>query len=83
MTNEQVVDFVSKHISLGKPLTEVAEAIVENCLATDAMAGIGCDNMTVVICGLLHGQTEDEWRAKIVERVNNSDPSNVPDQGVN
>jgi protein phosphatase 2C family protein 2/3 len=43
--------------------------MTQHCLAKDAMAGIGCDNMTVVICGLTHGKSELEWRERITKRV--------------
>ena len=36
------------------------------------MAGIGCDNMTVVICALCHGKTELEWREQVTKRVTTS-----------
>jgi protein phosphatase 2C family protein 2/3 len=35
---------------------------MERCLAEDSdLGGVGCDNMTVVIVGLLNGRTKAEW----------------------
>jgi serine/threonine protein phosphatase PrpC len=55
-------------------LAAICEAMTDQCLAKDSMAGIGCDNMTVVICALLHGQTEQEWAQKVTARYNSSLP---------
>ena len=88
MSSQQVMDFVAIRIVQGMTLPAICEAVVENCLAKDSMAGIGCDNMTVVICALLHGISEEEWREKVTKRFNAShanqdspnSPSGVTDQ---
>lgn len=71
LTSQQVVDFVRYQISEGKDLTEIAEAICEHCLAPDTSsgAGIGCDNMTVLIVAITHGRTKEEWYAWVTDRV--------------
>ncbi|KAJ3350166.1 Protein phosphatase 2C 2 [Kappamyces sp. JEL0680] len=68
LSSQQVIDFVSLRISQGLSLSEICEAMTENCLAKDAMVGIGCDNMTVVICAILNGQTQEEWNQKVTDR---------------
>ena len=71
LSSQQVVDFVRLHVSQGKDLAETAELLCDHCLAPDTSsnAGIGCDNMTVLIVALLHGRTKEEWQAWITDRV--------------
>jgi protein phosphatase 2C family protein 2/3 len=54
------------------------------CMARDSeSAGIGCDNMTVVIVALLNGRSTEEWQAWVKERVDKKigydTPESVPD----
>ena len=58
-------------ISEGKDLGEICEMICDHCLAPDTIggAGIGCDNMTILIIALLHGRTKEEWQAWVTDRV--------------
>jgi len=65
------VDVIRLLISEGKSLSEVCEIICDHCLAPDTSsgAGIGCDNMTILIVALLHGRTEEEWVAWVTDRV--------------
>ena len=70
-------------VSEGKELSEIGEIICELCLAPDTSgAGIGCDNMTVLIVGITHGRTKEEWYEWIKDRVKNeygySTPSTLP-----
>mmetsp|Transcript_61698 Transcript_61698/g.121968 ORF Transcript_61698/g.121968 Transcript_61698/m.121968 type:complete len:322 (-) Transcript_61698:540-1505(-) len=53
MTNQQVVDFVRERIR-NTPLSEICEAVLDNCIADDpkTTGGIGGDNMTMVIVQL-------------------------------
>jgi protein phosphatase 2C family protein 2/3 len=67
MTSQAVIDFVILGICKQKPLTLICEEMADNCLADNVANGVGCDNMTVVICALLMGDSEEEWRRKIVE----------------
>ncbi|KAF2905822.1 hypothetical protein ILUMI_00358 [Ignelater luminosus] len=58
MTNEEVVVFVRENIAAGVDPEEICESLMMRCLAPDCqMAGLGCDNMTVVIVCLLQGNT--------------------------
>jgi len=84
LTSQQVVDFVRLQVSEGKQLSEIGEMMCEHCLAPDTSsgAGIGCDNMTVLIIALLHGRTKEEWYTWITDRVKNQygypTPSTIP-----
>ncbi|TFK74804.1 PP2C-domain-containing protein [Pluteus cervinus] len=73
LSSQQVVDFVRLQVSLGKELSEIGEMMCDHCLAPDTSsgAGIGCDNMTVLIVALLHGRTKEEWYSWVTDRVKN------------
>ncbi|KAG7088450.1 hypothetical protein E1B28_012441 [Marasmius oreades] len=73
LTSQQVIDFVRLQVSEGKELTEIGEMMCDHCLAPDTSsgAGIGCDNMTILIVAILHGQTKEEWYSWITDRVKN------------
>lgn len=52
---------------------------MDNCLAPASdVSGIGCDNMTILIVGLLNGKTKEEWYDLIAERVANNDGPVAP-----
>ncbi|KAG0182365.1 Protein phosphatase 2C 2 [Apophysomyces sp. BC1034] len=69
MTNQQVVSFVRSEIAKRTPLEVICEEIMDHCLATDSdMTGVGCDNMSIMIIGILHGKTEDEWYDWVASR---------------
>ncbi|KAI0822265.1 PP2C-domain-containing protein [Trametes gibbosa] len=73
LTSQQAVNVVRLLVSRGRKLTEICEDICELCLAPDSTtgAGIGCDNMTVMIVALLHGRTEEDWYSWVTDRVKN------------
>lgn len=56
---------------------------MDNCLASSSeTGGVGCDNMTMVIVGLLRGKSKEEWYKQIAERVANGDgPCAPPEYG--
>lgn len=65
MSNQEVVDYIRENIASGVEPEEICETLMMRCLAPDClMAGIGCDNMTVVIIGLLQGGTFEDLSAK-------------------
>ncbi|KAK5643526.1 hypothetical protein RI129_007371 [Pyrocoelia pectoralis] len=65
MTNDEVVAFVRQNIAAGVDPEDICESIMMQCLAPDCqMAGLGCDNMTVVIVCLLQGQTYEDLIVK-------------------
>lgn len=70
MSSQEVVTFVRKGISEKVPLDQLCEMTMDHCLASDSgMTGVGCDNMTMVIVGILHGKTLEEWYEHIAQRV--------------
>ncbi|KAF9241184.1 PP2C-domain-containing protein [Melanogaster broomeanus] len=73
LTSQQVVDFIRLKVSEGKDLKEIGEEMCEHCLAPDTSsgAGIGCDNMTVLIVAILNGRTKQGWYDWITDRVKN------------
>jgi len=53
--------------------------MMDNCLASNSeTGGVGCDNMTMVIIGLLNGKTKQEWYDMIVKRVADGDGPCAP-----
>ncbi|ORX97838.1 protein phosphatase 2C [Basidiobolus meristosporus CBS 931.73] len=69
LTSQEVIDFVREKIAEKQTLAQVCESLMDHCLAADSeLGGIGCDNMTVVIVGILHGRTEEEWYQWIQEK---------------
>ncbi|CEG64486.1 Protein phosphatase 2C 2 [Rhizopus azygosporus] len=66
MSNQEVVDFVQKGISLGKKLEEICEDLMDHCIADEETTnGLGYDNMSVIIVGILNGKTQEEWYQSI------------------
>lgn len=62
MTNQEVVDFVHKGIKLGKRLEEICEDMMDHCVADEQTTnGLGYDNMSVIIVGILNGKSQQEW----------------------
>lgn len=57
--------------------------MMDNCLASNSeTGGIGCDNMTMGVVGILNGQTPEQWYEKIAQRVANGDgPCAPPEYG--
>eukprot|EP00210_Caulerpa_lentillifera_P009017 g8606.t1 len=57
MDNQQVIDFVLKGFEKGQLLSDIASALLDNCLAMDPKTtrGVGCDNMTCLIVAFNHG----------------------------
>ena len=84
LSSQQVVDIVRRQIAEGKELSEICEMICDHCLAPDTLsgAGIGCDNMTILIVAILNGRTKEEWSAWVTQRVNDNNgyptPSSLP-----
>lgn len=84
LTSQQVVDFVRYQVSQGKELTEIGEMMFDHCLAPDTTsgAGIGCDNMTILIVAITHGRTKEEWYQWVKKRVETNygyqTPSTLP-----
>ncbi len=57
VSNQEACDFVCRRIGTGMEPEDICEELMTRCLAADcSMGGLGCDNMTVVLVCLLHGQ---------------------------
>ncbi|ORX50932.1 PP2C-domain-containing protein [Hesseltinella vesiculosa] len=70
MSNQEVADYVRGHIALGQTVEQVCEAIMDHCLAPETdMGSVGCDNMSIVIVGLLNGRTPEQWYEWVASRV--------------
>ncbi|EYE92512.1 PP2C family serine/threonine-protein phosphatase [Aspergillus ruber CBS 135680] len=78
-SSQQVIEFVRRGIAAKQDLHRICENMMDNCLASNSeTGGVGCDNMTMVIVGLLNGRTKDEWYSQIAERVANGDGPCAP-----
>lgn len=65
MDDTEVVSFVRKELASGLELEEICENLMMRCLAPDCqMAGLGCDNMTVIIVCLLNNEPVEAFREK-------------------
>jgi len=62
---------VRRLIAERKSLQEICELTIQRCCAPDADtgAGIGCDNMTMIVLAFLNGKTLDQWYDWMAERV--------------
>ncbi|KAF5299611.1 hypothetical protein FQA39_LY11526 [Lamprigera yunnana] len=81
MTNEEVVTFVRQKIVEGVDPEQICELLMMQCLAPDCqMAGLGCDNMTVVIVCLLQGTSYEELITKCSVSVDPSAENGKPIQ---
>ncbi|KAI8801255.1 phosphatase 2C-like domain-containing protein [Cladochytrium replicatum] len=71
MTSQEVTDYVRQALVHKKgDLGAVCEMLMNRCLAPESEYGsVGCDNMTVVIVGILNGQTRDQWVEKVRKGV--------------
>ncbi|KAI0044395.1 PP2C-domain-containing protein [Auriscalpium vulgare] len=81
LTSQQVINVVRLQIAQGKELQDICESLCELCLAPDTTsgAGIGCDNMTVLLVALLNGKTKEQWYAMIKQRVESKYGYDTPD----
>ncbi|KAJ6004140.1 hypothetical protein N7499_000208 [Penicillium canescens] len=78
-SSQAVVEFVRRGIAAKQPLARICENMMDNCLASNSeTGGVGCDNMTMTVIGLLHGKTKEEWYNQIAERVANGDGPCAP-----
>lgn len=78
-SSQEVVEFVRRGIADKQELSDICENIMNNCISSMVNhTGIGCDNMTVMIIGILHGKSKDEWYEEIASRVANGDGPCAP-----
>jgi len=80
LSSQEVVNIVRLKIAEGKELSEIAEFICNHCLApnTNEGAGVGCDNMTLLIVAILHGKTKEKWYEWIKDRFDRHYGYNTP-----
>ena len=78
-----MVEFVRRGIAAKQDLSKISENMMDNCLASNSeTGGVGCDNMTMIVIGLLRGKTKEEWYDEIATRVANGDgPCAPPEYG--
>ncbi|KAL4809742.1 PP2C-domain-containing protein [Aspergillus unguis] len=73
-SSQAVVEFVRRGIAAKQDLYRICENMMDNCLASNSeTGGVGCDNMTMTIIGLLNGRSKEEWYNQIAERVANAE----------
>jgi protein phosphatase 2C family protein 2/3 len=74
-SSQSVVEFVRRGIVAKQELYQICENMMNNCLSSncETTGGVGCDNMTMVVVGLLHGKTKEQWYNQIAARVANGD----------
>lgn len=80
-SSQSVIEFVRRGVAAKQPLQTICENLMNKCLSNGSdTGGVGCDNMTMIIIGLLHGQTKEEWYDTIAKRVADGDgPCAPPD----
>ncbi|KAF2198727.1 protein phosphatase-like protein 2c [Delitschia confertaspora ATCC 74209] len=82
-SSQAVVEFVRRGIAAKQELSAICENMMDNCLASNSdTGGVGCDNMTMIVIGLLQGRTKEQWYEDIAKRVANGDgPCAPPEYG--
>ncbi|KAF3035490.1 Protein phosphatase 2C 2 [Didymella keratinophila] len=83
-SSQAVIEFVRRGIVAKQDLASICENMMDNCLASNSdTGGVGCDNMTITIIGLLQGRTKEQWYEDIAKRVANGEgPSEFRGPGV-
>ncbi|KAF1839206.1 PP2C-domain-containing protein [Decorospora gaudefroyi] len=83
-SSQAVVEFVRRGIVAKQDLASICENMMDNCLASNSdTGGVGCDNMTMIVIGLLQGRTKEQWYEDIAKRVANGEgPSEFRGPGV-
>lgn len=78
-----MVEFVRRGIAAKQPLSKICENMMDNCLASNSeTGGVGCDNMTMIVIGLLRGKSQEEWYEEVAKRVAAGDgPCAPPEYG--
>lgn len=82
-SSQAVVEFVRRGIVAKQELHSICENMMDNCLASNSeTGGVGCDNMTMIVIGILNGKTKEQWYESIAKRVANGDgPCAPPEYG--
>lgn len=78
-SSQAVVEFVRRGIAAKQDLSKICENMMDNCLASNSeTGGVGCDNMTMIVVGLLGGKSKEQWYEEIAKRVANGDGPCAP-----
>jgi len=78
-SSQAVVEFVRRGIAAKQELHLICENMMDNCLASNSeTGGVGCDNMTMIVIGLLNGKSKKEWYDLIGKRVAEGDGPCAP-----
>jgi protein phosphatase 2C family protein 2/3 len=78
-SSQAVVEFVRRGIAAKQDLHKICENMMDKCLCRNGVdEGVGSDNMTMVIIGLLRGKTKEEWYDMIAKRVTADDGPCAP-----
>jgi len=78
-SSQAVVEFVRRGIAAKQDLHLICENMMDNCLASNSeTGGVGCDNMTMIVIGLLYGKSKHEWYEMIGKRVAEGDGPCAP-----
>jgi protein phosphatase 2C family protein 2/3 len=78
-SSQAVVEFVRRGIAAKQDLSKICENMMDNCLASNSeTGGVGCDNMTMIVVGLLGGKSKEHWYEEIAKRVANGDGPCAP-----
>ncbi|KAF2280560.1 protein phosphatase 2C [Westerdykella ornata] len=78
-SSQAVVEFVRRGIVAKQELSAICENMMDNCLASNSdTGGVGCDNMTMIVVGLLQGRTKEQWYEDIAKRVANGEGPCAP-----
>ncbi|KAI1270741.1 putative serine/threonine phosphatase 2C ptc2 [Xylariaceae sp. FL1019] len=78
-SSQAVTEFVRRGIAAKQELDKICENMMDNCLASNSeTGGVGCDNMTMVIIGILRGKTKEEWYEEVASRVAKGDGPCAP-----
>lgn len=78
-SSQAVVEFVRRGIAAKQDLSKICENMMDNCLASNSeTGGVGCDNMTMIVVGLLGGKSKEQWYEDIAKRVANGDGPCAP-----
>ena len=74
-----MVEFVRRGIAAKQELHRICENMMDNCLASNSeTGGVGCDNMTMIVIGILGDKTKEEWYETIAKRVADGDGPCAP-----
>lgn len=78
-SSQAVIEFVRRGIVAKQDLASICENMMDNCLASNSdTGGVGCDNMTMIVIGLLRGRTKEQWYEDIAKRVANGEGPCAP-----